>query len=122
MLSREERMNLNIDGRIYICYDYIFAISTDRILATHGGSISLITADGDMICTYDSIYVPTYANGYHYNPDEGIDEADYEYIDDILIFVDKGKKGLIDYDGNIICEAKYHDIEFNSDSEVEVTL
>lgn len=120
MLSKEERASLDIDGRIYLCYDYLYAISFDRILATHGGSISLLTIDGELICTYDSIYAPTYPCSTYYDEDEQVDVAVYEFIDDVLIFIEEGKKGIMDYNGDIILEADYSEITFNSNLEAEL--
>lgn len=120
MLTKEERASIEVDGRICLCYDFIFPISRDRILATHGGSISLISFDGIIICTHDSIYVPTYPINTTHDEKDDVDVAEYEYIDDILIFVDDGKKGVIDYDGEVILEAKYSDITFNSYLQAEV--
>lgn len=120
MLSKEEREKLDIDGRIYICYDYLFAISKDRVLATHGGNISLITLNGDIICTHDSIYAPQYPKDTHYDDAEGLYVADYAYLDDMLVFVDNGRKGIMDYNGDIILDANYRDITFNTLSEAEL--
>lgn len=120
MISKEERDKLEIDGRIYICYDYLFAISKDRILATHGGSISLITLQGEIICTYDSIYAPQYITGTHHDEEDNIDVADFDYVDDLLIFVDNNKKGIIDYDGEVVLEANYSDITFRTINEAEL--
>ena len=122
MLSREERESLDIDSKIYLCYDYIFAISKDRVLATHGASISLIKLSGEIICTHDSIYAPTYPSSTHFNEDEQVEEAEYSFLDDILIFVDDGKKGMMNYDGKIILEAIYSDITFPTCQQAEVML
>lgn len=121
VLTREEREKLKIDAVIELCYDYIFAISEDRILATHGSNISLITIDGEMICTYDSIYAPTYpTDTIYYDEEEGCDRYVEEFIDDLLVFVENGKHGIMDYDGDIIVEAKYSDITFSSEGTVEI--
>ncbi len=120
MLSREERDKLVIDSTIYLCYDYLFAIANNRILATHGDKISLITTDGEMLCTYDSIYVPTYPSKEYYDESEDRWIYDEEFMDDILVFIDDGKLGVLDYDGDIVLEAKYRDITFNTAQELEL--
>lgn len=121
MLTKEEREKISIDAVIELCYDYIFAISKDRILATHGSSISLITIDGEMICTYDSIYAPTYpTDTIYYDEEDGCDKYIEEFIDDLLVFNDKGKFGLMDYDGDIILDAEYSAITFNSEGSVAI--
>lgn len=109
-----------LDARLYICYDYILIISKDRVLATHGGSISLITFNADILFTSDLIYVPQYPID---TIDEGNGEAEsavYEYVDDLLIYVQDDKEGVIDYNGNIIVEAKYKNIQFIGESQMEI--
>lgn len=119
MLTREERENLKVDSIIYLCYDYILAISEDRILATHGQEISLISIDGDIICTFDSIYVPEYPKGVTTGL-EGEPIAIMEYVDDILVYVDNGYMGILDYNGMPITGAIYRDITFKSNDEIEL--
>lgn len=121
MISKEERERLRdtIDPRIQLCYDYILIISEDRMLATYGGNISLVTFDAELIFTADSIYIPEYPSGTKIDSDGNL-EATYDFIDDYLIYVDNGKKGLIDYDGGIILQANYTNITFNDKQQAEI--
>lgn len=120
-MSIHDKLNkLNIDGRLYICYDYILPISDTRLLATHGREISLITIDGRIICTYDSIYPPTFPAEVYFDENENVYKYREDDMEDILIFVDNGKKGVIDYDGGIILDAEYREISFNANLEAEV--
>ena len=129
MLTIDEIRKFSIDPMIKLCFDYILPISKDRVLATHGREISLIDTDGNMIVTYDSIElasfdkVPDTSETFIKNLDGSIEacESEVEYIDDILIFLDDGLYGLMDYDGNIIVEAEYKSIKFISENEIEVT-
>lgn len=45
MVSIAQRRELQdkLNPILYLCYDYILIISDNRVLATHGGSISLIS-------------------------------------------------------------------------------
>ena len=120
MLSKEARLSLELDDRLYLCYDYLFAITEHKVLATHGSNMSLITTDGVMLCTYDMIYVPMYYTNEHYDKDSGMDIADSEYVDAYLVFIKDGKKGVMDYDANIIIEPIYRDIIFDSNEHCEL--
>ena len=124
MLSNEERKNIVIDPIIEFCYDYILPISQDRILATHGGEISLITIDGNMICSYESIEVPEYNSNddVTFNEKDNCYEAKRVFIDDLLIYRDNGLYGIIDYDGNIVVEAKYKGLRFNDENALEISI
>lgn len=121
MISKEKRKELQelIDPRLRMCYDYILVISESRVLATHGGNISLITINGKMLFTADSIYLPEYPSYVVYNEAENVLETVYEYVDEYLIYIDNGKKGIINYDGEILTEAKYSEIEFDSVSSIQ---
>jgi hypothetical protein len=115
MLTKEEMENINIDGRIYLCYDLLVPISKDRVLATHGDNISLIDINGNMIATYDLIIVPEYLDT-NYMIDDNT--AAYTTIDDYLTVYHGGKVGVIDYDGKIVVPIEYSSIEFSSPTEV----
>lgn len=125
MLSREEIKNFKIDPMIELCYDYVFPISMDRILATHGGEISLIDNDGEMLCTYDSIEVPMYYDE-EYEVKESQDIEEFvgipKYIDDVLMMLEDGLWGLTDYDGNVIIEPMYKVIHFLNNENFEGLL
>ena len=122
MVSIAQRRELQdkLDPILYLCYDYILIISDNRVLATHGGSISLISFDANMLFTSDVIYVPQYPVGISQYDDESAPEADMEYLDDMPIYVKDGKEGVIDYDGNILIEAQYSSIEFISETQMEI--
>lgn len=120
MISKEEREKLEIDGRIYICYDYLFAIEKDRILATHGSSVSLITDTAELLCTFDNIIVPTKPGDVHYDAEHLEYYSDEDFIQDYLIYMQNGKFGLLDYDGTVVIEAQYSSIEFGADYELYV--
>ncbi len=122
MVSKERRKELRdkLDPRLFLCYDYILVISENRILATHGGNISLITFNGNILFTADSIYVPEYPKNTEYDNSEQVEKAIYDYVDELLIYVMDGKEGLIDYDGNIIVNANYKQIQFLSNDNVEI--
>ena len=121
MISKEESEKLEISGVIYLCYDLLVPISSDRILATHGNNISLINTNGEMLCTYDMITVPTIEDSSYIIDDinNGF-ETNALYIDEYLIIIHCGKYGLIDYDGNIVIEALYSNIKFNNEGSIEV--
>lgn len=121
MITKEDRQRLRdlIDPRIELCFDYLFIISEDRMLATHGGNISLVTFNGDILTTADSIYIPMYPTSYN-EESSGEIVAVYDYIDDILVYVENGKQGLIDYNGDIILEAKYSEITFDENQLAEI--
>ena len=121
MISKEESEKLEISGVIYLCYDLLVPISSDRILATHGDNISLINTSGEMLCTYDMIIVPTIEDSSLIVDDinNGF-ETNALYIDEYLIIIHCGKYGLIDYDGNIVIEALYSNIKFNNEGSIEV--
>ena len=121
MLTREEIARFEIDPAVRFCFDYILPISDNRVLATLGDEISLITKDGDMICTYDSIEVPTYDSDTEsvYSESENCEVAKVEYIDDILLILQDGLWGLIDYDGNVIADPIYRLLRFVSENELE---
>lgn len=126
MLTPEEIKAFEINPVIQFCYDYILPISKDRILATHGLEISLITADGDMLCTHESIEVPFYTL---FNDDDTLeyDENTHEYIyvgktvyiEDILIYREDGRYGLMDYNGEVITEAKYAVLKFEDANTIQ---
>ena len=122
MLTREERENFDIDIAIQFCYDYIFPITPNRVLATHGDEISLITKDGEMICTYDSIQVPTYNSPENVIPgDEGTYQQSLaNYVDDYLLILQDGMWGLIDYDGEIVLDPKYKILRFVEQDRIEI--
>ena len=122
MLTKEQRDNFDIDPVIKFCYDYILPITDDRVLATHGAEISLITKSGDMVCTYDSIQVPTYndPDNCEFNPDYNCDESGRAYVDDFLLIIQDGMYGLIDYDGNIVIDPKYSVLRFVSQDKMEL--
>ena len=120
MLSKEELKNYKIDPTIQLCFDYVFPISHDRVLATHGDEISLITESGDLICTYDSIEVPEY----NHEDDTILDDDNHyfnegRFIDKYLIFKEDGLLGVIDYDGDIVLDAQYKYIRFIDEDNVE---
>lgn len=123
MLTPEEIKAFKINPVIQFCYDYILPISKDRILATHGLEISLITADGDMICTHESIEVPFYTSfdddtlEYDENTNEYIGKT--IYIEDILVYRENGRYGLMDYNGDIITEAKYVVLKFEDADTIQ---
>lgn len=123
MLTPEEIKAFEINPVIQFCYDYILPISKDRILATHGLEISLITADGDMICTHESIEVPFYTSfdedtlEYDENTNEYIGKT--IYIEDILVYRENGRYGLMDYNGDIITEAKYVVLKFEDAETIQ---
>lgn len=123
MLTPEEIKAFEINPVIQFCYDYILPISKDRILATHGLEISLITADGDMICTHESIEVPFYTSfdedtlEYDENTNEYIGKT--IYIEDILVYRENGRYGLMDYNGDIITEAKYVVLKFEDADTIQ---
>lgn len=114
MLTAEERKNFEINPIIEFCYDFILPISEDRVLATHGDNISLITASGDMLCTYDAIFVPMYDSptNIHYSEIEKVDVCDGTPVDGILIYISDEKFGLLDYDGNELTGPEYRVIQF----------
>jgi len=121
MLTREESEKLKISDVIYLCYDLLVPISSNRILATHGENISLIDTEGEMICTYDMIMVPTKEDtSYILDTEDNGFETTALYVDDYLIIMQNGKQGLIDYDGNILIDAIYGEIKFNIYGELEV--
>lgn len=122
MITARERKKLQdkLDPKLYMCYDYIFIISEDRVLATHGGNISLITFEAELLFTADIICVPQYPIGVCQYDDESAPEAELAYVDDLLIYMQDGKEGVIDYDGEIIIEALYTSVEFISEAEVEL--
>lgn len=117
MISKQEMDELEIDNKLYICYDMLVPISKERILATHGKSISLIDIDGNMIVTYDLIMIPEYPD-YDYMIDENT--ATYSPVEDFLLAYQDGKVGVIDYDGNIVVQIEYRSIEFTSKNEIGV--
>lgn len=122
MLSKDEIKNFQIDPAIKFCYDYILPISQDRVLATHGEEISMITSDGTWICTFDSIQVPTYPdieNPYWDDKEKSYMTNDI-YIDNFLIIIQDGLYGIIDYDGEIVVPAVYNKIEFINETEVNL--
>lgn len=116
MLTKEEMQKVNIDGRIYLCYDLLVPIAKDRILATHGESISLIDIEGSMIATYDLIIIPEYIDS-----DYMIDEntALMTTVDKFLIVYKDGRAGAIDYDGTIVLPVEYSDVCFTSQTEIQ---
>lgn len=121
MLSREESERVQISEVIYLCYDLLVSISENRILATHGNNISLIDTNGEMICTYDMIIVPTMEdNSFIFETDDHVFETQALYVDDYLIVIHAGKQGLIDYDGNVIIDTIYSEIKFNTNGSIEV--
>lgn len=130
MLTPQEIKDYDIDSKVKFCFDYILPISKDRVLATHGGQISLITKTGEMICTYDSIEVPTYdlfsetgsIREHSDECDEPVepDVATEEYVDEYLIILSNGYLGLIDYDGVVILEPEYSILKFNGSESLEV--
>lgn len=110
----------DIDPIIQLCYDYILPITSDRLLATHGNSISLIDIAGEIICTYDSIELPSYLEKHIVDedtPDEYFD-IEKKYIRNYLIIRQEGLYGIINLDGGIIVEPKHDTIKFTSPSEV----
>lgn len=81
MLTSEESEKLKISDVIYLCYDLLVPISSNRILATHGENISLIDTEGEMICTYDMIMVPTKEDTSYIldTEDNGFEQQHYIY-------------------------------------------
>lgn len=121
MLTREEIEKFDIDPAIRFCFDYILPISDDRVLATLGQEISLITKSGDMICTYDSIQIPMYYSSEFEQDSESLAYVSKDLpVDDYLIIIDNNLYGLIDYDGNIVLEPEYSILRFISDSKMEI--
>ena len=116
MLSKEEMQEINIDGRIYLCYDLLVPIRKDRILATHENNISLIDSDGNMISTYDLIIIPEFIDT-DYMIDE--DTATMSTVDNYLIVYTGDKAGVIDYEGNIVLPIEYSSIKFSSQTNIE---
>ena len=120
MLSKEEFKKYVVNPTIQICFDYIFPISEDRVLATHGDEISLITNDGTLLCTYDSIEVPEY----FHDEDTQIDENNNyfnegRYVDKYLLVRDCGYLGVIDYDGDVVIDPQYRYIKFVGEDKIE---
>lgn len=116
-----------VDPMIKLCFDYVLPISNDRVLATHGDEISLITSDGELIVTYDSIELacydienPEWDVHKDYNGNLVAPESIQAYVDGVLIIIEDGKYGLINYDGDIILEPQYNHIGFISQTEFEV--
>ena len=116
MLTKEEIENLEIDARIYLCYDLLIPISKDRVLATHGDNISLIDINGNMIVTYDLIVIPEYIDQ-DYMLDENT--AAMTKVDNYLIVYENGKVGLINYDGDVLLPVEYSSILFKSPTQIE---
>ena len=122
MLTPKEISEFEIDPVIKFCYDFILPISDDRVLATHGAEISLITKAGDLICTYDSIEVPFYDDreDTFYSEDSKSLVSRKKYIEDMLLFKDGEFWGLLDYDGEILADAHYTSIKFVGENEIVV--
>lgn len=127
MLTDKERAEFEMDPLIKLCFDYIYPITQDRVLATHGGSISLIDKQGIMLATHDSIEL----GYYDFDPPEEDVSFDEDgnplaqksvrtYIDDILIIRDDGLYGLMDLDGEILVEPCYDRLEFAGPDEIIV--
>lgn len=125
LLTDEERKNFEIDPMIKFCFDYILPITKDRLLATHGGSISLADKQGNLIVTFDSIEL------IHYDVDPPDAEITIlpngeiqaprsliEYVDDLLKIRQDGLWGLIDMDGNILLEPMYNELIFTGPNTV----
>lgn len=113
--------NRDVSPLISLCYDLLVKIADDRILATHGSKISLITLDGIMICTYDLIMIPTMEDtDYIFNEIDNVEESTAKNIEDYLLIISNGKCGLIDYDGNLVIEPIYRDITFDSKGRAEL--
>lgn len=121
MLTKKEIEKFEMDAAVRFCFDYILPISDNRVLATHGDEISLITKDGEMICTYDSIQVPTYnsSSDFESMDDSVAMKAKPVEVDDYLIIIQDGLYGLIDYDGEIILDPKYSVLRFVGESRLE---
>lgn len=119
MLTKQEIAAFDIDPVIRFCYDYILPISEDRVLATHGGQISLITKDGEMLCTYDSIEVPTYHSDKLRVDTNGDYVAEDVFVDDYLLIRENGLWGIIDYDGDIILSPVHNKLGFTGPDSIE---
>lgn len=125
LLTDEERKNFEIDPMIKFCFDYILPITKDRLLATHGGSISLADKQGNLIVTFDSIELIHYdvdppdaeitilSNGEIQAPRSLV-----EYVDDLLKIKQDGLWGLIDMDGNVLLEPMYNELIFTGPNTV----
>ena len=121
MLSKEEIKAFTMDEMIYLCYDYIFPISHNRVLATYGQTISLIDKEGTIICTYESIEVATYRKGESYDEENDMWVEVREYVEDKLVYLDNGLYGILDYNGNRITEPVYREINFVTENTIEVS-
>lgn len=135
MLQKEERQKVEIPPVIFLCYQYIFPLTENRLLGQDGTQIVLIDIDGYEICKYDTIQVPIYNQidknaKYEINSEEDFDQQlklfssdDYkpdcsiEYIDDYLLVSNSGKFGVIDYDGKVLIPLEYSKIEFNKSDD-----
>lgn len=142
MLYKEERDKVEIPPIIYLCYSFVLPIRQDRLVAQDGNYFVLIDIDGHEICRYDSIHVPRYtiedpdfeykafsiedlnkAKQAQQNSDESVDsendqynERKYPFVEDYLIVRRDNKLGVIDYDGNVLLEPEYRQIEFRKNS------
>lgn len=118
MLTKEEMEAFEIDPVIRFCYDYILPISDNRVLATHGEQISLITKDGEMLCTYDSIEVPTYHSD-KLSMVDGDFVAEDIFVDEYLLIKENELWGLINYDGDVIISPVHNKLGFNGPNSIE---
>lgn len=136
MLQKEERSKFEIPPIVQLCYTHIVPIRKDRMLATAGPKMVLIDIDGHEIFQYKFIRLAEYSDVEEIpkylqsnvqqesewnslverlNNDEFIDTTNY--VDDILVFQDGHKYGVVDYDGNIILDLKCFSLEFKRDTD-----
>lgn len=103
----------DIDPMIRFCYDFVLHISENRILATHGGVISLLDNTGYMICTYDSIELAMYEFPEEtYIDEDGIEVGITKYVENRLLILEDDSWGIMDFDGNVLLEPSYKKISF----------
>lgn len=104
-----------LDSNLYMCYDLLVQISVDRVLATHGEGVSLISASGEMIVTYDLICIPEYIDEEYMIDDM---TAEYSMARDLLLAYENNRVGVIDYDGDIVVPIEYSSIVFDSPNSI----
>lgn len=142
MLQREERQNFEIPPVVLLCYQNVVPIREDRMLATAGPNMVILDKKGTEVFQYKIIRLAEYQDGQEIPEhiinqirqkiewDSFVDKLnkgefqskDREFVDNLLIISDGKKFGLVDYDGNILLDTKYNQLQFQHGIDGSIIL
>lgn len=142
MIQGEERQNFEIPPVVLLCYQNIVPIREDRMLATAGPNMVILDKEGTEVFQYKIIRLAEYQDGQEIPEhiinqiqqkiewDSFVDKLNRgefqsngrEFVDNLLIISDGKKFGLVDYDGNILLDTKYNQLQFQHGIDGSIIL